>query len=151
MDDFVDEALFKEKVVTLLNDNSSILDLLKLTLAYPINLAKIIKSKNEEITDEQLADEIKHLERFVRYPNNTIVSNITILDERDLSLLILDKYRLMNIMIRVEQLEFVNLDSLITLVKKIFTCYIINRSKISYENLVSATEWKKILDRETIE
>ena len=149
--DEYDEALFKEKVVTLLNDNSSILDLLKLTLAYPINLAKIIKSKNEEITDEQLADEIKHLERFVRYPNNTIVSNITILDERDLSLLILDKYRLMNIMIRVEQLEFVNLDSLITLVKKIFICYIINRSKISYENLVSATEWKKILDRESIE
>ena len=57
----------------------------------------------------------------------------------------------MNIMIRVEQLEFVNLDSLITLVKKIFICYIINRSKISYENLVSATEWKKILDRESIE
>ena len=149
--DEYDEALFKEKVVTLLNDNSSILDLLKLTLSYPINLAKIIKSKNEEITDEDLAEEIKYLERFVRYPNNTIVSNITILDERDLSLLILDKYRLMNIMLRVEQLEFVNLDNLISLVKKIFTCYIINRSNISYENLVSATEWKKILDRETIE
>ena len=51
----------------------------------------------------------------------------------------------------ITEVEFVNLDSLITLVKKIFTCYIINRSKISYENLVSATEWKKILDRESIE
>ena len=92
--------------------------------------------------------EIKYLQRFVLYPNNTIVSNTSIIDSRDLSLLILDKYRLMNLIIRVEQLENVNLDNLITLVKKIFTCYVINRSNKSYNDLVSATEMKKIIDKE---
>ncbi len=91
------------------------------------------------------------MQRFVLYPNNTIVSNTSIIDSRDLSLLILDKYRLMNLIIRVDQLENVNLDNLITLVKKIFTCYVINRSNTNYSDLVSATEMKKIIDKEGIE
>jgi hypothetical protein len=149
--DEYDEAIFKEKVVNDLDDKSSILDLLKLCISYPINLTKIIKAKNPDITDEEVETEIKYLQRFVLYPNNTIVSNTSIIDSRDLSLLILDKYRLMNLIIRVDQLENVNLDNLITLVKKIFTCYVINRSNTNYSDLVSATEMKKIIDKEGIE
>ena len=146
-----DEAKFKEKVATSLNDNSTLLDILKLINSYKINLIVILKKNNEEITDQEIDLEEKALKEFIFNPNNTFINNITIKDTRDVVTIILDKYKLMNINLTNEQLEDTNLDNFITTVNKIMISNTINNSSLKFEDLNNLCEMKKILDKENVE
>ncbi len=146
-----DESKFKEKVATSLNDNSTLLDILKLINSYKINLINILKKNNEEITDQEIDLEEKALKEFIFNPNNTFVNNTTIKDTRDITTIILDKYKLMNINLTNEQLEDTNLDNLISMVNKIMISNTISSSSLKFEDLNSLCEMKKILDKENIE
>ena len=146
-----DIAKFKEKIATELDDSSTLLDALKMAYSYKINLLKIIKSANEEITDEEIEEEIAKLNEFIIYPNNNFVNNITITDMRDIVTIILDKYKLMNIEITNEQIEDNNLDIFIATVNKIVIGTYVSKGSIKYADLVNACEMKKILDAEDVE
>lgn len=143
-----DDAKFKEKISTSLNEESTLLDVLVLAISYKNNLAKILKIDNEDMTDSDILKEERALTEFIFYPNNTIINNITIDDTRDLVTIIFDKYKLMNINVTNEQLEEANLDSVISMVNKILINSYINRSNIKYIDLNSACEMKKILEKE---
>jgi len=145
-----DFSRFKEKVVTELKDDSTLLDILELASSYEINLAKIFKIDNEEITKEEINEKKAKLNDFISYPNNTIVNNITINDTRDIVTIILDKYKLMNLNVTSEQLEDSNLDSFVATVNKILINNYIARSPLKYDKLSMACEMKKILDKEGI-
>ena len=141
-----DEAKFKEIVATKLNDESTILDLLKIVSSYEIDFGKLLKLENEEITDQEIQEKLKRLKEFVLYPHNNIVNNITIIDDKDIVTIILDKYKLMNINLTSEQLEDGNIDSLISLVDKILINSYINGSGQSFEKLNDACDLKKVVD-----
>lgn len=146
-----DISKFKEKIANELSDNSTLLDALKIAYAYKINLMKIIKGDNEEITDQEIKDDIDNLKDFIYYPNNNFVNNISISDMRDIVTIILDKYKLMNMIITKEQLEDNNLDIFISTVSKIIIGGYVGRGNIKYTDLVNACEMKKILEKENIE
>ena len=141
-----DEAKFKEIIATRLNDNSTLLDVLKIAYSFKIDFGKLLKEDNEEITNQEINDKLKRLKAFILYPHNNIVNNTTIIDDRDLVTIVLDKYKLMNINLTSEQLEDNNIDSLISLVDKILINYYINNSSQSFEKLNDACDLKKILD-----
>ncbi len=143
-----DEAKFKEKVVNSLNDNSTLLDILKLLNSYKINLLSISKTLNEELTDEEFDEIVKDLQTFIYNPNNTFVNNITVNDTRDIKTMIMDKYNLVNVKIAEEQLEDNNLDLLIATISKIITGIYISKSNLNYENLQAACNMKEILEKE---
>ena len=145
-----DEARFKEKIAKLLNDNSSLLDALKIALSYKINLFNILKLQNKDKTDQEMMDEIFDIEEFTYYPNITFLSNISIKNERDISLIILDKYKLMNINITSDALEESSLDSTISNVSKVVIKNNMKKNNISYSDFSSASEMKKILDKENV-
>ena len=143
-----DENIFKEKVLFYLNDNSSILELLRLVYSYEINLLSIIKNNYDDISNEDIVKELEELEKLINFPNINIVNNLSILDERDLSLVIIDKYKLMDINITTDMLEEGNLDNLISIVDKLLINYYINDSKIiSINDLSFMCEAKKIIDK----
>lgn len=141
-----DEAKFKEVIATKLNDKSSLLEALKVVSSYSIDFGKLLKQENEEITNNEISDKLKKLKEFILYPNNNLVNNVTITDERDIITIVLDKYKLMNINLTAEQLEDNNIDSLISLVDKILINYYIKSSNQSFELLNDACELKKVLD-----
>ena len=141
-----DESKFKEVIATKLNDNSTLLEALKILYSYKIDFSKLLKEDNEEITAQEISDKIKDLKDFILYPNNNLVSNMTITDDRDMMTIVLDKYKLMNIKLTAEQLEETSIDSLISLVDKILINYYIKNSKYSYEKLNDACDIKKVLD-----
>lgn len=141
-----DDAKFKETVVTKLNDSSTLLDALRIAYSYKIDFAKMLKIDNEEITNQEVNDKYKKLKDFILYPNNNFICNTTIIDDRDIITIVLDKYKLMNINLTPEQLEDINIDSLISTVDKILINYYINSSKQSFEKLNDACEFKKVLE-----
>ena len=146
--DEYDEAKFKESVANKLNDSSTLLDLLKIASSYKINLKNIIKTLNEEADVDK---EASTLAEFINYPNNTIINNINIIEEKDVVEIILDKYKLMGINITNEQLEETNLDSTINMINKILIGDYIKHSNLKYIDLNNIVEMKKILEKENIQ
>lgn len=146
-----DEAKYKEAILNNLNDNSTVLDLLYLISGYKINLLKLLKGEDEEVERSVLEKQIGELEEFIYYPNNTIINNITINDTRDVVEMILDKYKLMNVNVTMEQLEETNLDSIVSTVNKIIISNYINNSSLKFIDINNICEMKKILEKENIE
>lgn len=145
-----DEDKFKEKIATKLNDDSTILDALELVNSYKINLSYILRSINEEIEDEEIKKEEEILERFLVYPNNNLINNIAINDDTNVTTIILDKYKLMNINLSSEQLEETNIDIIISTVNKVLISDNLKKNKISYDTISSLCEMNKILEKENM-
>ena len=141
-----DDAKFKEVIATKLNDNSTILEALKIVYSYKLDFANLLKLENEEITNQEINEKYKKLKDFVLYPNNNIINNTTLNDNRDIVTIVLDKYKMMNISLSKEQLEDTNIDSLISSVDKILINYYIKKSGHSFESLNDACELKKVVD-----
>ena len=141
-----DEAKFKEIVATRLNDNSTILDLLKIVSSFKIDFGKMLKEENEEITNQEILLKLKQLKEFILYPHNNIINNTSIIDNKDIVTIVLDKYKLMNIKLTSEQLEDSSIDSLISLVDKILINSYIKDSSQSFEKLNDACDLKKVVD-----
>lgn len=144
-----DEAKFKEKIANCLTDNSTLLDALKIAVSFKLNLRDIIKSVNPEVTNEEIDLAVKEINELIYYPNNTIINNITINDDRDILLIILDKYKLMNINISNDMLDESNLDGFIATINKILVYYYIEKSGFTYEQISNICEIKKVLDKES--
>ncbi len=143
-----DEAKFKETIATKLKDESSILDTFRLALGFKINLIGILKSSDETLDDQALEKEINDLEEFSYYPNNTFIRNIKIIDEKEIPLIILDKYKLMNINIQKEQLDDVNLDNFISNVNKLVISSYLKKNNISYSDMNNLCEMYKMIEVE---
>ena len=90
------------------------------------------------------------LEEFIYYPNNTIINNITINEDRNVVEMILDKYKLMNVSITAEQIEETNLEIIIGTVNKLLISNCINQSNLKYVDFNNMVEMKKILEKENI-
>lgn len=146
----IDAARFKEIVATKLNDNSTLLEALKIVYSYKIDFAKLLKEENEEITNQEINEKYKQLKEFILYPYNNIICNTTINDSRDIVTIVLDKYKMMNINLSKEQLEDTNIDSMISQVDKILVNYYIKNSGQSYEILSDACDLKKVLDSSNV-
>ena len=145
-----DDAKFKEKIATELNDNSTLLDILNILNSYKINFQKILKTINPEISNNEIISEENKLQDFIIYPYNSLINNVTINDQREITTIILDKYKLMNVNLTLEQLEDVNIDNIISTVNKVLVNTYINKSNIKYSDLNNACDMKKILEKENI-
>lgn len=145
-----DEDKFKEKVATKLDDNSTVFDALKLVSSYKINLSYIFRNLNEEITDEEIKKEEELLKEFLAYPNNNLINNIAIKDDIDVTTIILDKYKLMNINLSSEQLEETNIGVTISTVDKVLISDNLKSNNISYNTISSLCEMNKILEKENM-
>ena len=146
----LENSKFKEVIVNNLNDNSTILDMLVLIDGYNVNLRRLLKADNEEMSNETLDKEIELLEEFIYYPNNTIINNITINEDRNVVEMILDKYKLMNVSVTAEQIEETNLEIIIGTVNKLLMSNCINQSNLKYVDFNNMVEMKKILEKENI-
>lgn len=142
----LDVALFKEKILNYLSDSSNYLDILQVAYAYKINLYKLFREDNEEITEEEFKVEYDNLFTFINYPTNNIINNITILEDKDIPLIIIDKYKLMNINVDKEALD-VNLDSFINKVDKLLADQYIKDSILKYEDIVFVCDANKLLGK----
>jgi len=138
----LDDVMFYDKVYKFLSDDSSIYETLYLVCSNYSYFVKCMKSADK---NDNFDLEYKKLIQFLLNPYNNILKNIAIIEEKDLPLIISDRYKLSNLKITKENLLVEeNIDEIIRIAEKI---EIYNKIvvKISYDNLNFLLEAKDIL------
>ena len=110
-----------------------------------INFPKDIQDNIKDITEEEIEQLIKELREFVNWPYYTILDNITMLNEKDVLVIIKDRYQLLKINITKEDLEQDNLDTAIVALEKIKMNENLLKNNINIDELESECEFGKIL------
>ncbi len=81
--------------------------------------------------NEKDLEEINKLNNFINNPHNSILNNILIEEEKDLSMLIMDRYNLFGFNLTKEKLEKDNIENLIKDLEIILNSMAMNREGIT--------------------
>ena len=136
------------KISLNLKDNSTIYDILRLAASSYYYLVTLIIKNQQDILPEEIESKIEKLEKFLVNPNNNIINNITIQEEKDIGLIIKDKYKLSNFLLEKEDLEKDNLDNLIKTLENIKQYFNIKRAGIEIDKINELLEIKKIIKKD---
>ncbi len=141
----LEEYKTKNIISTVLNDGSTIYDVLILVCQFYNFLVDSIIKQNPDITQENIEESIKKYNSFVKYPRITIINNININEDKNMVLMIKDKYNLCNLNIEKGDLDVDNLPNLITTVNNICDSNYIKNSSISVDEIKFILQSEKIL------
>lgn len=144
--DEIDSNIMKVKIKKHLQDNSTIFKALLLVCYNYSLLANCFKELDDSLSYEEIDKKILKLHSFVLNPNNTVITNLTILDESVVSSIIASNYRLSSVNISVEMLEN-DLDSLISDLEKIKISLLLSSYDISISNISFIKQGKLIVEK----
>lgn len=128
----LEKDYFLEKI-SLLEDSTTIYDILLLAVSNYNYLIELLKKSGRE------PEEINKLNNFINNPHNSILNNILIEEEKDLCMLIMDRYNLFGFNLTKEKLEKDNIESLIKNLEIILNSMVMNREGIN-ENRIKFIE-----------
>ena len=140
----LDSDIFNDKVYLYLDEDSSIYDILSLACSHYLYIVKCMIKYEKEGSFKEEQDK---LIEFLLSPYNNIITNIAISEEKDLPLIISDRYKLSNIKITKENLLVLdNINEIINIANKI---EIYNKIvlKLSYDNIKFLIDAKDILKK----
>ena len=106
---------FYNKIYSELKDDSTIYEALNLASSYYTYLTDVMIKNNKTITQEEIDEQIAELDEFLTIPYNTIINNMTILEEKDIAIIIKDRYKLLNFIVEKEDLTMNNVDTLVVI------------------------------------
>ncbi|MEE3343060.1 MAG: hypothetical protein VZS44_03110 [Bacilli bacterium] len=133
------------ELITTLNNNTTYFDIFKTITSNYTYLRKFLEEENPEITDEEVDNKQIFLQEFLLSNKLDILENITILNETDISSIISNRYKLLNIKLESEEIDN-NLDSIIETIRKIKVTNSINNSNIKIDEFEFQFEAKKIIN-----
>ncbi len=70
---------------------------------------------DEKISKDKISTQIQNLKEFLVYPYSTLMNNISIKEEKNIPMIISDRYKLLNVNLEQEVLE--NTDSIDSLIR----------------------------------
>lgn len=132
------------KIIDNISDNSTIYNVLKFASQFSTYVTECSIKHNPSITQEEIEQNILDLREFLNNPYNIIIKNITVMEEKNISIIISDRYKLLNFNIEKEDINPDNLDNLIDILRKIKNYYYIQKSEINLDDMRFICEFKKI-------
>ncbi len=147
------KALYKEldinkfynKIYTEFSEETTIYEVLNLASSYYMYLTDVMIKHNKTITQEEIDEQVKKLDEFLTNPYNTLINNLTILDEKDVALIIKDRYKLLEFIIERQDLEESNLETLMDTLEQIILGLNMKRVDIEPNDIENIFEIKKLL------
>lgn len=136
---------FYNKIYTCIVDETKVYEVLKLASSYYGYLVNCIIRNNETITQEEIDVIISNLDDFLKNPYNTIINNLTILEEKDVAIIIKDRYKLLNFMIEKEDISLNNVDNLVSTLDIIEKSFCMKRVGLTPELIEEILRLRKIL------
>lgn len=141
----LDKIAVKAKIKEHLTENSTIKDMGKVVSGFYKYLFICIIENNKDIEEPDIIKQIQEFRDFIDYPYNTISKSIVMNDEKEIPLIIKDRYSLFDIKITKEQLDEGSIDSLINDLEKIENYYYIQKMDINLEKVDGLYRMKKII------
>ena len=141
----LDDAEVYTKIIEKLNDSSTIYEALNFASNFDIYLTECIIANNPEIEPNDIEKLIIDFKKFLKNPYNIIIKNIAILEEKDVSMIISDRYKLLSFNIRNEDISIENADNLISTLTTIETKNNMDKTKINVEDMEFLCDYKKKL------
>lgn len=130
-----EENLFLESI-SLLSTNVYLFDILKLSVSNYNFIVNLIKKTNEDMSIDDINLEIENLEKYLRITKFTILNHINVTDNKEIDSIIIDKYNLLGLNLKKEQITFENIDTLMNIGYLLLNNYYVlkqfNLSNISF-------------------
>ena len=136
---------FYYQVYSKLNSHSSLFDVLELANSYYCYMIDCLIRHNNTITQEEMEEKIEKLDAFIKMPYNSLIKNITILEEKDIAMIIKDRYKLLNFNIEKDDLNENNIDTLIRTLEKIKTALNLKQEGLNIKHIEELCTIKKLL------
>lgn len=143
-----DKEKFKVRVLSVLNSNITVSDVLNLYYSYDY-FKKLAIQKSYNLSDYSEILEISdNLYEFTTNPANVISAGLPIFDEVNIARIIANKYRLNNIKIDESDVQPENLKNLLNKVLLVLRVNLIENSSSSIEKIWFISEVNKLFNKE---
>lgn len=141
-----DNALIYEKMSEYITDTSSIYDVFNFVFSFKGYLRACIKSKEEDVDINKVKRIVRDFEAFLTDPNLNILKNITFSVDSDLDVIIMDHYKLLEINLKRDELNFEGIASLTDALRVIVNNYYLENAGLSIELILNLFESKKLIE-----
>lgn len=144
----LDKEQFNQKIYENLKENSSLYEVLILAKSNYSYMANCFIKNNPQITSEEIEESIANLKQFMKSPYHTILKNIHISEEKNIQLIIKDRYRLLNFKVEKEDLDEGNIDNLEKSLNSIELSLNLERAGIKIEDIETICKINNLLKNE---
>ena len=141
-----DKAFIYEKMNECITDTSSIYDVLNFAFSFKGYLRQCIKSKDDTVDIKVVKRTVNDFEKFLYNPNLNILKNIPFSVDTDLSVVLLDHYKLMNIELDLDELNVDGIDSLVKMLDIIINTHYLEAMGLDIEFINELFESKKLIE-----
>jgi len=139
-DDMIDKGV-KEKI----SETTTILETLAFASSYYNFIARRIIKQFPEITEDEINSMIIRLKEERKGPNFSVINNMNITEEKDMTIIIKDKYKLLGLNVNKEDFEEANIEALNNQTRILTMYNNINNSNITVEDIEFMCKAKEIL------
>jgi len=126
---------FYNKIYSNLGENSSLYEALNLANSYYNYLTNCMIENNKTITQEKIDEQISSLDDFLKNPYNNIINNLTIAEEKDVAMIIKDRYKLLSFNIEKEDFSAKSVDNMIAILENITTSISLKKTELIVEEV----------------
>ena len=141
----LDNEQFNQKIYENLKENSTLFEVLVYAKSDYSYMANCFIKYNPQILPEEIAKNIEELKKFMKSPYHTIIKNIHISDDKNIQIIIKDRYRLLNFKVEKEDLDNENLDSLEKNLKTIKLSLDLEKAGLNIEDIETICKIKEVL------
>lgn len=143
----LDDLRIREEIVENINETSTLYDVLKLASNYYGFMAKVIIKKYNEITDKEIAEMITEIRNYISLTDFNVINNVNVVENKDLSIIIKDKYKLYGMNLTKDNFLEDNIEELIRRVKNINDYNNIKNSNWEIEEIDYILKAKELLKK----
>jgi len=140
----LDDAIVKNKIHEHLNEKSNLNEIGTLILSFYKYLFNAIIKHNKNITEPEIKAQIEEFEEFIKYPYNIISESVVMMQDKDIPMMIRDRYNLFDIKITTDAITESNIDNLLFDLERIENNYYIKKSGLQLEYIEELCKIKSI-------
>ena len=141
----LDEEAVNTRIAEFVDENCTIKYMFKIAISFYSYAYNLIKEQYKDDIEINAADELQVLVDFINQPYKVMLNNIKLAEEPDITSIISNRYRILNINIEKESLEPDSIESLKEDVGKIVNYHNINRSGLEPNDIEFVEKMKPLI------
>ena len=141
----LDDDMINRAIKTKISETTTILETLEFAGSYYNFIARKIIKQFPDITEDEINAMVVRLNGVIKSPGFSVINNINITENKDMGIIIKDKYKLLGLNVNKEDFEEGNVDSLVSLTRTLTNYNNIQTSNLSMEQLEFMCKAKEIL------